>query len=497
MVTLTSNLTIQQEPILAGNYSTDRSGASIDNSGKAQERFVLITALLNLIDPVRGEPTAHSLDRHPHDDSWKPTHHQKKFLDSFALISSTSRKGSDTASAACLEQGNPGGTILRLARNMGVPNTLIDQLHDILEDLIVVSKRERKPQEMEPVILRKVTALVEDKIRGLLEKICSSEVHAIIGDVITKLKQLPADDAEAESFRLWVGNLSLLAASDAGLDLEHLIIYVKWASRGRWTYSEQLEEAFGSEDGSLPLWLKHVYKLGRYYAATKAMLKLAVKQPGVFTGIHIKAVEAPRQENFALGNRREPLLMVLRNITKTDPIELREKLGQIWLTSDPENKFLRACTLKLTVHAEMQLLNFYDRNPNLTPRLLFMGTSKKSCYLCHEFILRHPLSIGVSACHQKVYPSWAPAPCRSAVRKKQKVLLWNLSKHLEETAARDLETRFGIRRLPTMDSTAGPSLTTTGTLSTGFWTQKSVMSASTAEDQDIGTLGRMNDCCPP
>ncbi|CRK43722.1 hypothetical protein BN1723_016252 [Verticillium longisporum] len=105
------------------------------------------------------------------------------------------------------------------------------------------------------------------------------------------------------------------------------------------------------------------------------------------------------------------------------------------------------------MHAEMQLLSFYDHNIELTPRLLFIGTSKKTCYLCHEFISRYPLTISM------------PALCSSAVRKKHKTLLWEFSRHLEQTTARDLKTRLGIRRTMTMDSIDGPSLTTTGTFS--------------------------------
>ncbi|KAL8284640.1 hypothetical protein RB600_009182 [Gaeumannomyces tritici] len=116
----------------------------------------------------------------------------------------------------------------------------------------------------------------------------------------------------------------------------------------------------------------------------------------------------------------------------------------------------------------MQLLAFYDHHPDLTPRLLFMGTSKKACFLCHEFMSWHPLTIGVSASHQKLYLTWMPAPCSSTVRKKHKALLWDLSRHLEQTTLRDLETRLGVRRPMHMDSTAGPSLTTTGTISSGL-----------------------------
>ncbi|EQB57492.1 hypothetical protein CGLO_02379 [Colletotrichum gloeosporioides Cg-14] len=283
---------------------------------------------------------------------------------------------------------------------------------------------------------------------------------------------LVSDDAEETGFRQWVLKLRLLTTLDPKLDSAQLATRVKWASKARWAYSEQLETSFGTEDEELPAWLQHIYKLGRYYAATKAMLKLASKQPDVFTAIHVKPVDAPEQVRFTLGNQQDPLLLVLRKITAADPIDLKEKLGQIWFVDDPEKKLRDACRMTLTVHAEMQLLSFYDHHPDLTPRLLFMGTSKKACYLCHEFMSRHPLTIGVSASHQKLYPTWLPAPCSSVVRKKHKALLWEFSRHLEETTARDLETRLGIWRPASKDSTAGPSLTTSWTDSAGSWTQE-------------------------
>lgn len=110
-------------------------------TGDTHKRFTVVSALLSMIDPVRGESTVHSLDRHPHDNARKQEHLQKKFLDSFALICSTSRKGGDTASAVCLEPGYPSGSVLRLARNLGVPQGLIDSLELILDDLTAVASR--------------------------------------------------------------------------------------------------------------------------------------------------------------------------------------------------------------------------------------------------------------------------------------------------------------------------------------------------------------------
>ncbi|KAL0940192.1 uncharacterized protein CTRU02_202955 [Colletotrichum truncatum] len=471
--------------ILSAQSQISRQGAPKPVLGEAHRRFVIVTTLLHLIDPVRGEATTHSLDRHPHDDSWKYQQLQKKFLDSFALAASTSRKGRESASAVCLEEGRPGGNVLRLARNIGVPEELLSKLQEILDDLTAVSLKvqntdlgnqwiEKKAKDMEAEILLKVITLTTDKIWFLLERLRSSDAPKSINLVLDlmKDKDLAIHDNDEANFRTWILHLPSLVSLSPGTSPAQLIQHVKWASQARWVYSEQLEDFFGSESGQLPNWLKHIYKLGRYYAATKAMLKLAIKQPAVFTGIHVRAVEAPGEVEFSLGNQKTPLMEVLKKIIKTDPDKVKETLGQAWLTQDPETRLRRACRMKLTVHAEMQLISFYDHNPELTPRLLFMGTSKKACYLCNEFMSRHPLTIGVSASHQKLYPTWMPAPCSSAVRKKHKVLLWEFSRHLEQTTARDLETRLGVRRPITLDSTAGPSLTTTATVSTGLWIQE-------------------------
>lgn len=102
----------------------------------------------------------------------------------------------------------------------------------------------------------------------------------------------------------------------------------------------------------MPLWIKHIHKLARYHSATKAMVKLATRQPDIFTSIHVEAVEAPGQERFSLANDITALKTTLKRLTKTDPGSLVEKLGQTWLTDDPEARFHRACRLNLTVHAE-------------------------------------------------------------------------------------------------------------------------------------------------
>src|SRR5690242_20294619 len=94
--------------------------AELTQIGKADlKRFVVHSALLSLIDPVREGPTRASPDENPDGDISGGQQLKQKFLDSFALICSTSSSGAETASAVCLEQHATAGTILRLARNRG------------------------------------------------------------------------------------------------------------------------------------------------------------------------------------------------------------------------------------------------------------------------------------------------------------------------------------------------------------------------------------------
>lgn len=183
-----------------------------------------------------------------------------------------------------------------------------------------------------------------------------------------------------------------------------------------------------------------------------------------------KIVTAPTRIPFSVADDPDPLVTVLTRLSGGNGAQYLQQLGELWLTANPEEKFRAACRHEMAVHAEMQLLSFYDHHPDLTPRLLFMGTSKKACFLCYKFMSRHPLGMTVSASHQKLYPSWMPAPCTSsAVRKAHKEMLWELGKHLEKMAARDIAMRLGVRRPSTVDSSAGPSLPTTESSARPWW----------------------------
>jgi hypothetical protein len=108
--------------------------------GEARKHLVINSAILKLIDPVRGEPTKCLLEGDPDDDVLRSHQLKERFLDSFALICSTSDCGKETASAVCMEQNQSSGTILRVARNCGVLQQDLVGLKRVLQILIAAAK---------------------------------------------------------------------------------------------------------------------------------------------------------------------------------------------------------------------------------------------------------------------------------------------------------------------------------------------------------------------
>ncbi|KAJ9130479.1 hypothetical protein NKR23_g12178 [Pleurostoma richardsiae] len=132
---------------------------------------LIISVLLSLIDPVRGEPTRTSLDDNPDGDISGGQQLKQKFLDSFALICSTSSEGAKTASAVCLEQHAPAGAILRVARNCGLTSQDLAGLEKVLQILRVVARKEKSSTQAEPEILRMVVELDRGRILSLSKKV--------------------------------------------------------------------------------------------------------------------------------------------------------------------------------------------------------------------------------------------------------------------------------------------------------------------------------------
>lgn len=445
--------------------------------GADLKRFVVQSALLSLIDPVRGEPTRTSLDENPDGDISGGQQLKQKFLDSFALICSTSSSGAETASAVCLEHRAPAGAILRVARNRGLTPEDLTGLENVLQILRDVARKEKSSTQAEPEILRLVVELDRDRILSIAEKVEKGGIRNFLREAHSKLLagQVRPETWVNPQFRLWLERCPFTAASLQTWSPATMAI-IDWASQARWVYSEQVQNLLRLEDTQKPPWLDSLHKIARYSSAIKSMVKLAAKQPEVLVGIHIQEVKAPNSRKFSLSNEKDALLAAVKNLVREDSEMIMEQLGEHLgtqgehlSTQDVATRLRRACR-NLTLHAEMQIVVFYEGNPSLAPRMPFIGTSKKACFLCHEYLLQHPLRLQVSACHQKIYPSWMPPPYYPIPGQwKSSTAFVKVSKKMEQLTKRELKTALTAPRRPrNQDSTAGPSLTIITTAPTGL-----------------------------
>ncbi|KAH8594334.1 hypothetical protein B0O99DRAFT_574074 [Bisporella sp. PMI_857] len=441
---------------------------TIEISGNVRNRFIQVVALLHMLDPVRGEPTVYGLDQDPFEiEGPRERLLKRKFLDSFALVCARYKDG-DTVSAACIEEGRPEGTILRIASNAGVSADTLSQLRklvDLLNNVASGGAVSVDVYTIESAILSNIIQLDITKIRGYVE--CLRQEKGVFEEPISAVESrilaspLYVTRIRPYEFLNWFEYISFIRSSPTNDAPDVLFKHVKWAQKAKKDYLDFLKLAFSTKDQRLPTWVYTVFKLGRYGIASRALVQLASEAPALFNPMTVEAVQAPAK--FRVTTKDEaPLTCVLRRVVESRVEEFKPRLARIWDTTDADAEavFRKSCTFDLVAHAELQLVHFYDHNPHLKPAFRFIGISKKSCYLCHMFLASHPESFSVSSCHQKLYRSWIPPPVLDhKIHKRYKTIINELSKAMEAIARQDLDTRLGVKRRPVAaDSTAGVSL---------------------------------------
>ncbi|VUC38127.1 unnamed protein product [Clonostachys rosea] len=285
---------------------------------ESTKRCVLNSVVLSLIEPVRGEPTTYSLDRHPHDNE-SP---KAKLLDSFALICST-RNGKETASAVSMEEGGPTGTILRLARNTGTSEELLSRFQAVLDDLNSIAFGDRSADDMAWELMSKIVELDRFKIDTITEKFQNKGVAELIQAAVQRLET--DESSSNDDFLKWARNLPALLSLGPLTKTAELIDQMKWASQARWVFPIQLEMIAFPEGRSPPAWINNIYKLGRYFAAFLVMIKVAATQRDLFP-MRVESIEAPPQATFSLNGESEALSNIIRKSTKAEVEDIKSQL---------------------------------------------------------------------------------------------------------------------------------------------------------------------------
>lgn len=331
---------------------------------------------------------------------------------------------------------------------------------------------EKSSAQAESEILQVVVELDRGRILSIAKRVAKGGIRDFLQESKSRLLagQIDADGRAKSGLRPWLEKCPFTAADPQTWNSATVERLITWASQARWgPYHEQLQSLLGRNHSLQPPWLDGLYKIARYYSAIKSMAKLAAKRPEVFMDIQIQDVEAPISRSFSLPQEKAPVLAAMESLCKEEAGTIMEKLEERLCTQDVEARVRNACRLRLTLHAEMQLVVFYEGRPDLAPQMPFIGTSKKACFLCYEYLRRHPLKLQVSACHQKLYPTWMPPPYYPTPRQYKSKTFIALSRDIERLTKRELKASpTAPRRLKNQDSTAGPSLTKTATTPTGL-----------------------------
>ncbi|KAF5591763.1 hypothetical protein FPCIR_6043 [Fusarium pseudocircinatum] len=347
----------------------------------------------------------------------------------------------------------------------------------------MASDTEKPSSQAENEVLQLVAELDKRRILPIAERIEKRGIRQFLQKAQSgvQYRQL-----QSEKFKIWLESCPFTASTSRiqNWTCATTVKLIHWASEARWKYAEQLRTLLKLDESQSQAWLDNLHKVARYHSAIKSMVKFAVKEPGIFVEIGIRPINAPDPRRFKLPNGEAPLLAIVERLLGKDTNSTMEKLEKHLGTPHVESRLRRACPPNLTLHAEMQMVVFYEGKPGLAPHLRLIGTSKKACFLCDKYLRHHPLRLQASACHQKIYPSWMPPPYYNVQGNSAQLPFINLSRDIEKLTRQDLKASLTAPpRPPNYDSTAGPSLTLTATVPTELRSLQITQAKSTGQDE--------------
>ncbi|KAG9500765.1 hypothetical protein J7337_006445 [Fusarium musae] len=295
----------------------------------------------------------------------------------------------------------------------------------------MASDTEKPSSQAENEVLQLVAELDKGRILPIAERIEKRGVRQFLRKTQSgvQYRQL-----QPEKFKTWLESCPFIASTTRIQDwtCATTVKLIHWASEARWQYAEQLRTLLKLDESQGQAWLDNLHKVARYHSAIKSMVKFAVKEPGIFVNIGIRPINAPNPRRFKLPNDEAPLLAIVGRLLGKDANSTMEKLEKHLGTQHVETRLRRACPPNLTLHAEMQMVVFYEGNP---------GNSAQRPYM-------------------------------------------NLSRDIENLTRQDLKVALTApTRPPNYDSTAGPSLTLTATVPTGPRSLQNTQARSTVQDE--------------
>lgn len=150
-----------------------------------------------------------------------------------------------------------------------------------------------------------------------------------------------------------------------------------------------------------------ISKLNRYHCIACDLIDAArSSEYTLFRRISVQAIEKPHLDMTFFADHSAGFDQTLQRVTRSSHL-YRHTDYNPGSVSAAQTKFqsrLTDCATPWKVHAEIQLLLFYERMPPMVrPRII--GSSKSACYLCDLFIQQHG-QFQVPRTHGRLYDRW-------------------------------------------------------------------------------------------
>lgn len=199
--------------------------------------------------------------------------------------------------------------------------------------------------------------------------------------------------------------------------------------------------------------VERFHKLSRYITLCPYLLRYARRFP-VFRNIQVRCIEAyPKIPKGFRNTAAEtlPRCLLEQDLHHRTPaheettIRIEQRLGETLaeIQADLWNKSL----LSRRIHAEIQLLFHYERNPQAQLRPRVICASKNTCYLCNVFLSLHD-QFHTPKTHGKLYPQWTLPDLAALPLSPQRLQeLGNLYRRFHEFIERKIFSCLGTVKL--------------------------------------------------
>lgn len=255
------------------------------------------------------------------------------------------------------------------------------------------------------------------KSKALRPKVIATLVVAfagVSGDqpllLVSAVAGNPRDDVQ--ELQSLFANLEMLDRADA-LSRRGLKILVDIVTTSRRLYSSRVLESvleLSTLEPEAKLAVDRIVAtIGRYRTASSFLFR-AAHEYAIFANIDIRVLKAPPRVTAPVDNKAEILndtVMALfgAHESKTAMLMVNARLNRNPRRPMNPPRFGKLlATTELPVHAEIQLMAFYEtRHCDFPPRVIC--SSKKACYLCNMFFNIHGRYFTPST-HGKLYEKW-------------------------------------------------------------------------------------------